>query len=260
MSSRPVARGALWGFVLALLAFASALVMGPGPASLWALLAAVVVVAQGSAVNVAASLPAARSWPPSIQCVLRGWAFFTGPAFLAGGAVLALQAGRHIDWLAAGLAAALLGATATVGALRLQRSADPGPRWLGRSRSVFAAAILQLVVLGILLPKFRGVSGKAEDYPMREAIDSLSKVEERAHDSAGRYLTHRELARRGYPLSAAGFTLAVESADSDGAYLTATSRTTPRKCGYVVGFVTDTLAEWGGHPPNLFPRCWTTGE
>jgi len=259
MKSRPVARGVLWGFLLALLVFASAMMMGPGPATLWALFAVVVVLLLGTAVNIAVSLPAARAWPPPIQGVLRGWALFTGPAFLAGGAVLALQAGRHGDWIAGGLVTALLGAAATLGALRLQRAPEPPPRWLGWSKGVFAAAILQLVVLGILLPKFRGTSGKSEDYPMREAIDSLSKVEEHAHDSGGRYLTHRELARRGYPLSAPAFTLAVESADSEGAYLTATSRTKPRKCGYVVGFVTDTLAEWGGHPPNLFPRCWTSG-
>jgi len=259
MSTRPVARGALWGFILALLAFASAMMMGPGPASLWALLAAIAVILEGAAVNIAVSLPAARAWPPPMQSILRGWALFTGPAFLAGGGVLALQAGRHSDWLAGGLVAALLGATGTLGALRLQRALEPPPRWLGWSKGVFAAAILQLVVLGILLPKFRGTSGKSEDYPMREAIDSLSKVEEHAHDSAGRYLTQRDLARRRYPLSAPQFTLAVESADSDGAYLSATSRAKPRKCGYVVGFVTDTLAEWGGHPPNLFPRCWTTG-
>ena len=259
MKSGPVGRGALWGYLLALLAFASVMVEGPGPASLWALLAAIAAVFEGIAVNIAVSLPAARGWPPPIQRVLRGWALFTGPAFLAGGAVLALQAGRHSDWLAGGLVAALLGATATLGALRLQRVPEPPPRWLGWSKGVFAAAIVQLVVLGILLPKFRGVSHKPEDYAMRAAVDSLFSVEEHAHDSAGRYLTQRELARRRYPLSAPAFTLAVESADSEGAYLTATSRTKPRKCGYVVGFVTDTLAEWGGHPPNLFPRCWTTG-
>ena len=257
MTARPVARGVLWGFLLALAVFALALVMGPGPASLWALLAAVLVLSQGIAVNVAVSLPAARGWPPPIQGMLRGWAFFTGPAFLAGGAVLALQAGPHLDWLAAGLAAALLGTTATVGALRMQRSAEPAPRWLALSRSVFAAAIMQLVVLGILLPKFRGVSGKAEDYPMREAIDSLSRLEEHAHDSLGRYLGQRELARRGHALTTATFTLAVESADSDGAYLTATSRTTPRQCGYVMGFVRESLPEWHGDVPHLFPRCWT---
>lgn len=257
MTTRPVARGVLWGFLIALAVFALALVMGPGPASLWALLAAILVLTQGIAVNVAVSLPAAGGWPPAIQCVLRGWAFFTGPAFLAGGAVLALQAGPHVDWLTAGLAAALLGATATVGALRLQRSPDPTPRWLSWSRTVFTAAIMQLVVLGILLPKFRGVSGKAEDYPMREAIDSLSRVEEHAHDSLGRYVGQRELARRGYPLTTATFTLAVESADSDGAYLTATSRTTPRQCGYVLGFMRKSLPEWHGDVPHLFPRCWT---
>ena len=117
-----------------------------------------------------------------------------------------------------------------------------------------------LVVLGIVLPKFRGVSGKAEDYPMRDAIDSLSRIEQRAHDSTGRYLTQREIARRGVPLATPVFTLAVESADSDGAYLTATSRTSPRKCGYVTGWVKDTLPEWDGNPPHLFPRCWTTGR
>ena len=257
MTPRPVARGALWGLLLALLVFGFALVMGPGPATLWALLAAAVVLAEGIAVNVAASLPAARGWPPPIQCVLRGWAFFTGPAFLAGGALLALQAGPHVDWLIAGLAAALLGATATAGAIRLQRSPDPEPLWLAWSRSVFTAAILQLIVLGILLPKFRGVSGRAEDYPMKEAIDSLSRVQQHAHDSLGRYLGQRELARRGYPLTTAAFTIAVESADSDGAYLTATNRTTPRQCGYVMGFVRESLPEWHGEVPHLFPRCWT---
>jgi len=120
MTPRPVARGVLWGFLLALAVFALALVMGPGPASLWALLVAILALSQAIAVNVAVSLPAARGWPPPMQRVLRGWAFFTGPAFLAGGAVLALQAGAHVDWLTAGLAAAPPGTTATVGGPRFQ--------------------------------------------------------------------------------------------------------------------------------------------
>src|SRR5439155_20229047 len=110
------------------------------------------------------------------------------------------------------------------------------------------------------LPTFGGGSGKAEDSPMRDAIASLSRVRQSTHGSTGRYLTQREIARRGVPLATGAFTLAVVSANSDGAYLTATSRTSPHKCGYVTGWVKDTLPEWDGNPPHLFPRCWTTGR
>jgi len=250
------ARGTLWGIVLAVVLVA----LGPELAGRALVVVGIVVVMLGLVANLSAGLPASHRWTPALQGTLRRTALFTGPAFLVVGAGLALQAGTRLTWLAGGLAAAVLGAAGIAGALRLQSSLETPPRWATWPTGVLAAGVTVVVVLGIVLPKFRGVSGKAEDYPMRDAIDSLSRIEQRAHDSTGRFLTQRQLARRGYPLATPAFTLAVESADSDGAYLTATSRTSPRKCGYVTGWVKDTLPEWDGNPPHLFPRCWTTGR
>ena len=250
------ARGTLWGIVLAVVLVA----LGPELAGRALVVVGMVVVMLGLVANLAAGLPASHRWTPALQGTLRRTALFTGPAFLVVGAGLALQAGTRLTWLAGGLAAAVLGAAGIAGALRLQSSLETPPRWATWPTGVLAAGVTVVVVLGIVLPKFRGVSGKAEDYPMRDAIDSLSRIEQRAHDSTGRFLTQRQLARRGYPLATPAFTLAVESADSDGAYLTATSRTSPRKCGYFTGWVKDTLPEWDGNPPHLFPRCWTTGR
>ena len=250
------ARGTLWGIVLAVVLVA----LGPELAGRALVVVGVVVVTLVLVANIAASLPASHRWTQALQGALRRTALFAGPAFFVVGTGLALQAGTRFGWLAGGLAAAVLGAAGSAGALRLQSSLEPPPRWATWPTGAFAAGVTVLVVLGIVLPKFRGVSGKAEDYPMRDAIDSLSRIEQRAHDSTGRYLTQREIARRGVPLATPVFTLAVESADSDGAYLTATSRTSPRKCGYVTGWVKDTLPEWHGNPPHLFPRCWTTGR
>jgi hypothetical protein len=219
--------------------------------------AGILALAMGIAINVAASMPAARRWPAPLQGALRRTALSGGPVFCAAGAALALEAAGDVGRLASGLAGAALGATATVGALRLQRSADPAPRWAAWSTGGFAATVTVVVILGIVLPKFRGVSGKAVDYPMRNALDSLARYEEHAHDSTHRYLSQREIAGRGFPLVAPEFTLAVESADTNGIYLSATARNSARKCGYVVGWVKDTLPEWDRMPPTLFPRCWT---
>src|SRR5438094_354655 len=104
---------------------------------------------------------------------------------------------------------------------------------------------------------FGAVSGRRTADRWRAALASLSRAGEHPHDRLGRYVGQRELARGGYPLPTATFPLAVESADSDGAYLPATSRITPRQCGYVMGFVRESLPEWHGDVPHLFPRCWT---